>query len=281
MRFGISTHLFHDAPLDRTHLQAVADKGFDCIELFATRTHFDYHDAAAAARLGEWLRATGLTLHSVHAPITDSLVKGVWGTAYSNAAADAKRRALAVQETEYAIKLASVLPYQFLVVHLGVPDEYANPGDNARDAARQSVEAFAATAAKHNVKLALEVIPNALSTPEALVRLVEQDLDIPEIAICGICMDVGHAHVMGDVPDAIETVAGHLTTTHIHDNDGRRDSHQMPFDGSLDWASALMAFQKVGYDDVLLFELAGTDDPQRVLERARAARLRFEEILAS
>jgi sugar phosphate isomerase/epimerase len=87
--------------------------------------------------------------------------------------------------------------------------------------------------------------------------------------------------VMGDVPDAIETVAGHLTTTHIHDNDGRRDSHQMPFDGSLDWAAALMAFQKVGYDDVLLFELAGTDDPQRVLERARAARLRFEEILAS
>ena len=59
MRFGISTHLFHDAPLDRAHLQAVADRGFDCVELFATRTHFDYHDQAAVARLGEWLRETG------------------------------------------------------------------------------------------------------------------------------------------------------------------------------------------------------------------------------
>ena len=90
MRFGISTHLFHDAPLDRAHLQAVADRGFDCVELFATRTHFDYHDEAAAARLGEWLRETGLTLHSVHAPITDSLVKGVWGANFSNAAGDAQ-----------------------------------------------------------------------------------------------------------------------------------------------------------------------------------------------
>jgi len=94
-------------------------------------------------------------------------------------------------------------------------------------------------------------------------------------------MDVGHAHVMGDVADGIETVAGHLVTTHIHDNDGRKDLHLTPFEGSLDWAAALMAFQKVGYDDVLLFELANTHDPAPVLARARAARARFEEILAS
>jgi sugar phosphate isomerase/epimerase len=278
VRFGISTHLFHDAPLDRAHLTAVADHGFTCVELFATRTHFAYHDEGAAARLGEWLKATGLTLHSVHAPITDSLVKGVWGTSYSNAAVDAKRRALAVQETELALRLSRIVPYRYLVVHVGVPDEYAKNGDNGRDAGRQSIEQLAVIAAEHGVTIALEVIPNALSTPEALVRMVEQDLELPGL---GICMDVGHAHVMGDVPDAIETVAGHLVTTHIHDNDGKRDAHLTPFAGSLDWASTLMAFQKVGYDEVLLLELANTDDPQKVLTRARGACTRFEEILAS
>lgn len=278
MRFGISTHLFHNAPLDRGHLQAVADRGFDCVELFATRTHFDYHDEAAAARLGEWLAATGLTLHSVHAPITDSLVNGVWGTAYSNAATDGKRRAVALQEAERAIRLARLVPYKYLVVHLGVPDDYAAPGDNGRDGARQSIEALAAVALEHGVTLALEVIPNALSTPESLVRLLDDELERSDL---GICMDVGHAHVMGDVADGIETVAGHLVTTHIHDNDGRKDLHLTPFEGSLDWAATLMAFQKVGYDDVLLFELANTDDPAPVLARARAARVRFEEILAS
>jgi sugar phosphate isomerase/epimerase len=278
VRFGISTHLFHDVPLDRAHLQAVADRGFDCVELFATRTHFDYHDQAAAARLGEWLAATGLTLHSVHAPITDSLVKGVWGSNYSNAAGDGRKRGLAVQEAEQAIRLARIVPYRYLVVHLGVPNDFAAPGDNERAAARQSIEALAMAAADHGVELALEVIPNALSTPETLVKLIDQDLELPDL---GICMDVGHAHVMGDVADGIETVSGHLVTTHIHDNDGRKDSHLLPFDGTIDWPSTLIAFQKVGYDDVLLFELANTDDPARVLDRARSARKRFEEMLVS
>lgn len=277
MRFGISSHLFHDVPLDRAHLQAIADHGFSCLELFATKTHFDYGDEAQVAQLGEWLKATGLTLHSVHAPITDSLKSGVWGASYSTAAADGKRRTLALHEAELAIRLSRIVPYRYLVVHIGVPDEYANPGDNAREGAKQSVETLAVMAAEHDVRVAVEVIPNALSTPESLVRMLD-DLELPDL---GICMDVGHAHLMGDAAEGIETVAGHLVTTHIHDNDGRKDSHLAPFDGTLDWAATLMAFQKVGYDEVLLLELANTDDPQRVLKRARSACKRFEEILAS
>jgi sugar phosphate isomerase/epimerase len=277
VRFGISSHLFHDVPLDRAHLQAIADHGFSCLELFATKTHFDYGDEAQVAQLGEWLKATGLTLHSVHAPITDSLKSGVWGASYSTAAADGKRRTLALHEAELAIRLSRIVPYRYLVVHIGVPDEYANPGDNAREGAKQSVETLAVMAAEHDVRVAVEVIPNALSTPESLVRMLD-DLELPDL---GICMDVGHAHLMGDAAEGIETVAGHLVTTHIHDNDGRKDSHLAPFDGTLDWAATLMAFQKVGYDEVLLLELANTDDPQRVLKRARSACKRFEEILAS
>jgi sugar phosphate isomerase/epimerase len=279
VRFGISTHLFHDAPLGRAHLQAIADAGFDCVELFATRTHFGYHDPAAATQLGEWLAETGLTLHSVHAPITDSLVKGVWGAPYSNAAADARKRAHAVQEAMLALDIARTLPYAFLVVHVGVPNDLAVASDNTREAARRSIEELAAYATERNVRLALEVIPNPLSTPESLVRLIEDELELPAL---GICMDVGHANVMnGDVADAIETVSGHLLTTHIHDNDGKRDLHLTPFAGSLDWPGTLMGFQKVGYEGVLLMELANTDDPARVLDRARRARSRFEEILAS
>lgn len=184
MRFGISTHLFHDARLGHEHLQAVAEAGFDCVELFATRTHFDYHDSAAAAQLGEWLTAAGLTLHSVHAPIADSLIKGVWGTPYSNASADAKKRAHAVQETAHALNIARTLPYTFLVVHVGVPDEYAATADNTRDGARRSIEEMAARAAENGIRLALEVIPNALSTPESLIRMIDEELELPALGIC-------------------------------------------------------------------------------------------------
>src|SRR5262249_10991746 len=161
------------------------------------------------------------------------------------------------------LNIARAVPYGFLVVHVGVPDEYAAASDNMRDAARRSIEEMAERAAENGVRIALEVIPNALSTPGSLIRMIDDQLARPAL---GICMDVGHAYVMsGDVADSIETVSGHLVTTHIHDNDGKRDLHLTPFAGSMDWPRTLMGFQKIGYDGVLLMELANTDDPRRVL----------------
>ena len=125
--------------------------------------------------------------------------------------------------------------------------------------------------------LALELIPNALSTPEALVRL----LDDLELRHAGVCLDFGHAFLGGDVVDAVETVSGALVTTHVHDNRGTGDDHLVPFEGAIDWDQALFACQKVGYDGVWLFELANTSTPAAVLARARGACDRFREILAS
>lgn len=277
LRFGVSTHLYHHARLDREHLVEIAAHGFDCVEVFATRTHFDYHDAASIDRLAEWLDDTRLTLNSMHAPICASLVDGVWGEAYSNAFLDDGRRQKALVEAQAALDVARVIPFRHLVVHLGVPDTLSPPtGDNNREAARRSVETLQTMAQQVGVTLALEVIPNAISTPEALVALIEQDLDGVRP---GICMDVGHAFIMGEVADAIETCSGHLVTTHLHDNDGTSDEHRAPGDGGIDWPLALMAMQKVGYDGTWMFEVANTSTPRTVLERTARARVRFEQLL--
>ena len=120
MRFGISTHLYHDQKLDLSHLAQVAGHGFESIELFATRTHFDYRDPAAVSALGEWLKTTGLGLHSVHAPITDRFGAGdKWAPTYSIAAGDTARRQAAVNEVEAALAIAKQIPFKLLVVHLG------------------------------------------------------------------------------------------------------------------------------------------------------------------
>ena len=55
------------------------------------------------------------------------------------------------------------------------------------------------------VRLALEVIPNPISDADALVTVIEEELDATDI---GICLDSGHAFLMGDLVDAIEEVAG-------------------------------------------------------------------------
>ena len=277
MQFGISTHLFHDYPLAEQHLREVAQFGFDRIELFATHGHFEYRDTAALTQLGRWLEATGLRLHSVHAPIVESLVGTRWGPAYSIATSDQAARQNGVQETIAAIEIARVVPYEYLVVHLGLPSSQGpGPNDNDREQARRSVERLHAVAQPLGVRLALEVIPNDLSTADSLVKMIEEELDLADV---GICLDFGHAAIMGDLLDAIETVSGHLVTTHVHDNRGKLDDHLAPFQGTIDWLAALMEVQKVGYEGTLLFELQSSEPSRTVLERTMAARRRFEQIL--
>jgi sugar phosphate isomerase/epimerase len=275
MRFGISTHLFHDQRLSREHLAQIAAHGFEAVEVFATRSHFDYHDAAAIKELGGWLKETGLALHGIHAPIVESMQGGdKWGSAISIAVSDTATRQAAVREADAALNIARELGAGVFVVHLGTPT--VQGGENNRTAAFRSVEDICRLAEPLDIRVALEVMPNPLSDASQLVDLLERDLDFTK---AGICLDFGHAFLMGDVVDQIETVAEHLVTTHVHDNGGKKDDHLVPFAGRINWDMALMTMQKVGYDGTYLMELANQSTPAEVLQKAQAARKRFEKLL--
>src|SRR5688500_18485865 len=215
MRFGVSTHLFHDQRLSREHLAQVASYGFEAIELFATRSHFDYHDPAAIAQLAQWLKEAGLTLHSIHAPITDRFGAAGEGTSYSTASSDNARRQIAVREAEAALNIVRQIPAKFMVVHLGVPTSRAASGDDSRAAASRSAEEISTLADPLGVRVALEGIPNDLSSAQAFDRMPDRDFEGTSV---GLCMDIGHAHLMDDVADAIEIAAERGITTHVHDN---------------------------------------------------------------
>lgn len=277
MHFGISTHLYHDQRLSRDHLAQVAGYGFESIELFATRSHFDYHDAGAIGRLAQWLKETGLTLHSIHAPITDHFGAGSDAVSYSTASADNAQRQVAVREAEAALAIARQIPAKFMVLHLGVPGSRAASGDNTRAAASRSAEEICTLAEPLGVRVTLEVIPNDLSSAQAVVTMLDRDFEGTSV---GLCMDFGHAHLMGDVADAIEIAAEHLITTHVHDNRRREDDHLVPYQGTIDWPAALVTMRKIGYDGTYMMELANTGSPTAVLEEARRARQRIERALA-
>jgi sugar phosphate isomerase/epimerase len=274
--FGISTHLYVADRLERDHLVEIAAHGFDAVEVFAVRSHFDYRDRRAAVALAEWLDDTRLTLHSMHAPIARDYVRGTWTDNLSLAAQDESRRKAAVEEALATLDVAAAVPYSTLVVHGGVPEPFGGPADNHLASMVRSLEELSPAAERHGVRLAVEVIPNGLSTASALVNLLESDIDARAL---GICVDVGHARLMGDVVDAIETCSGHVITTHLHDNRGRSDDHLVPGKGVIDWDAALLAFQKIGYDGVWMFELGATPERKAALEQASKARERFEALL--
>jgi sugar phosphate isomerase/epimerase len=277
VQFGVSTQLYHARPLRRDHLAEVAAHGFGAVEIIATRSHVDYHDPAALDAVAEWLGRERLSLHSLHAPVMERY-DGRWIGPLSIASPDGAARALAVQEAKAALELARRVPLSVLVVHPGLQDSLlADGAHNSRDAVVRSVEEIVAAASPLGVRVALEVIPNAMATADALVDLLDE-LDIPEV---GVCLDFGHAHLQGDVVGAIETLSGVLVATHVHDNRGRRDEHLAPFEGTIDWIGARMALQKIGYDGLLMLELASAEPAAPALERARQAAARLEHAARS
>jgi sugar phosphate isomerase/epimerase len=276
-RFGVSTHLYHGQKLEKPHLLEIAASGFDAVELFATRSHFDYHDVTSIHALKDWLAEANLELHSVHGPITDVFANDSMQRIFSTAARDADARKATVAEMAAALEIARVIPFKYLVVHLGVPIALKpGPDENHREAAIRSVEEIHGIADKVGVKIALEVMGNTLSTAPDLVEIIERSFEADDI---GICMDVGHAHMLGDAAEAIETASEYLVTTHIHDNRRQSDDHLVPFQGNINWAATVMAFEKIGYDGVLMYEVRNTESPRAVLERAVAARRRLEGLM--
>jgi len=276
-RFGISTHLMHGERLGREHLAEVARQGFEIVEVFATRTHFAYHDPAAALEVRRWLDDLGLTAWSLHAPICDGFTNNLWGRAYSNATSHAASRQEAVDETRRSVDAARALGCAVVVLHLGIPrGQPIPPDDNEPRALRQSLEAIGRFCAEAGVRLALEVIPNDLATPAALLAWLGDDLDLDD---AGVCLDFGHAHLVGGAPEAVETLSGHIITTHVHDNRGKGDDHLVPFDGTIDWHETLIEMSKVGYGGPYIFEVPDHGDRTATLARMVGARRRLQAIL--
>jgi L-ribulose-5-phosphate 3-epimerase len=74
----------------------------------------------------------------------------------------------------------------------------------------------------------------------------------------GLCLDVGHLLVTGDLPvgDVIREMAPHLVHVHLDDIAGRVHEHRMFGQGDLDLAEVLATLSEVGYTGLAAVELS-------------------------
>lgn len=71
------------------------------------------------------------------------------------------------------------------------------------------------------------------------------------------CLDIGHAEMMGIEGNAVRMVRGlgqKLQALHIHDNDLRFDSHQIPFSMKIEYEPILLALKEIGYNGYFTLE---------------------------
>ena len=69
-----------------------------------------------------------------------------------------------------------------------------------------------------------------------------------------LALDTGHANLTASAAEETLAAGCLLATTHVHDNNGRQDSHEPPGRGTVDWAGWGRALEQIGYGGPILLE---------------------------
>jgi sugar phosphate isomerase/epimerase len=255
MQRAMSTYVYVRERLHPGLLDGLVRGGAQSIEIFAARQHFDYVNRRQHVHeIADWFRSSGIPLNSVHSPLYSDYEWGRSGGPPVNVAAtDRAHRIEAMDEIKRALEVAEQIPFRFLIQHIGISNESFD--DRKFEAAMTSIEHLRAFAKPLGVRILLENIPNDLCTPEKLVEFIH-DTHLGDV---GVCFDVGHAHIMGDVSQAFETLKSHIRSTHVHDNAKDKDSHLWPGQGSIDWKQTMELLRSAPHTPPLLLEIEGDE----------------------
>jgi sugar phosphate isomerase/epimerase len=269
---ALSTHVFLRQRLHPGLLDTLARGGAQAIEVFAARQHFDYTSRQHVKEIADWFQSTDVKPHSLHAPIYADADMGRGGMPAINVVHyDKSRRIDAMDEVKRALEVAEILPYSFLVLHIG--DRDATWDERTLEHALTAIEHLKAFGAPLGVKLLLENIQNEVATPEHLLEIIQ----VGHFANVGVCFDIGHANLMDGVDPTLETLLPLIGSTHLHDNQGDRDTHLWPGDGNIQWDAPMNALKSAPRSPAALleihYELGDTQD--NVAKRAAATFEKF------
>jgi sugar phosphate isomerase/epimerase len=278
----LSTYLFVSRKLTPELLEQVAGAGFDGLEIFCTRSHFEYSMKSEIQAMASALEQHHLQLVSLHAPTSRDLsAMRESGTPLSICEVERVRRVEAMDELKRVIDVADDLPYSRLILHMGGPRETADP--RKRDAAFSTLEHLILHAHHAGVAICIENTTSEMGDPSYLRTFVD------ETRLSGLRFnfDIGHAH-LSDFPEgerldkSFSPLGDLVSSVHLHDNHGEKDEHLPPYDGTIDWPAAIKLLKSAPDANLpLVLELKEKTGPEaptaaEQLAGARKSLNRFE-----
>src|SRR5947208_8405534 len=220
-----STYLVVTHKLTPELLSQVAGAGFQGVEIFCARSHFEYTGKQEIRAMASALEAHHLQLVSLHAPNRrDMSAMRESGTPLSICEIERVRRIEAMDELKRVIDVADDLPYARLILHMGASRETADP--RKRDAAFSSLEHLILHARHADVTISVENTQSEMGNPDYLRAFVD------ETRLNGLRFnfDIGHAH-LAEIPEeerlekSFSPLRELVSSVHLHDNHGEKDEH--------------------------------------------------------
>lgn len=281
----LSTYLCISKKLTLEILGQIAEADFQGVEIFCTRSHFEYSMKAEIRAIASALEAHRLQLVSLHAPTSRDLsAMRESGAPLSICEVERVRRIEAMDELKRVIDVADDLPYARLILHMGGSRETADP--RKRDAAFSSLEHLVLHARHAGVTICVENTLSEMGSPDYLRTFVE------ETRLTGLRFnfDIGHAY-LAEFPEeerlekSFAPMKDLVSSVHLHDNHGEKDEHLPPYDGTIRWPGAIKLLKSASQDLPLVLELKEKTGPEaptlnEQLVAARKALDKFEKAWA-
>jgi sugar phosphate isomerase/epimerase len=159
------------------------------------------------------------------------------------------------QET---ILISKVLEAEVIVFHTGFHPAKTYPIYERW--LERAIETFELLA-KEDVKIALENVFDEV--PEHLLKLTSE---LPKNV--GICIDLGHLNIFSEVPleEWFETFKERIFEFHVHDNDGKSDSHLPIGEGNFNFEKFFNLLENLNNDFIFNLENKCVQDVEKSLE---------------
>lgn len=171
---------------------------------------------------------------------------------------DATLMARYTRELYRSIDAAATMQIPLAVVH---PIAYYSKECSYRDFIRANMAFLSpvvAYAKEKRIKICIENMPSEKEAPDNHLY-GSCALNISALAEklgAGICWDVGHANISGyKQSEQMKILCGKLDILHIHDNDGKKDQHLLPFDGNVDWEDVAFGMRCCDFSGMLDVEV--------------------------
>jgi len=271
----LSTHVICNHRLTTAWMNRAESAGIAALEIYCAPQHLDYRDKSQIGELGHWFRDSAMTLHSLHSPaFTDE----VWGRSGPHTHINITDRSKAdrihwVDEIKRALEIAEIVPFRYLVQHLGVTGQEFS--EYAIEAAFSSLEELTVFAGQRGVEILLENTPNELSTAERL-----QLFNAATHLKLNYVFDTGHAHLGAGIEHEFQIMKPRIRSLHVHDNDGKEDKHLFPMSegGTIDWPSTMELLRSCPGQYPLLLELRDASEMEHPLDEIARVFDRLESL---
>jgi len=209
-------------------------------------------------------KASGIAIHQMHMPYP----------IYIPSRKKALNDYLMNEAAPKSMKICAFLECQYIVIHgfklarfLGSEVEEWKQTELFLDTIAPMAKEMGITICSENLydSIGGHLIEGPCCDARKVVERIDRINNRYHAEVLGFCFDTGHANLLGlDFESFITTLNHRLKILHIHDNDGVRDLHQIPFtftrtrenQPSTDWDGFIRGMRNIKFNKVLSFETA-------------------------